>query len=131
MYFDTGHMATTADAAFSPSFKPLTAKKTEKRTSVDDISENVIIDCESVPNGPGNDWYYVQCIGHSADPTNYAVQIAYAFHSADVKWRRKITGVWTSWEPILLQSTTPAIYYSQAEPTAADGKDGDVWDVYK
>lgn len=131
MYFDTGHVATTADAAFTPTFKPLVDKKTEKKLSIDDISENIIIDCESVPNGPGNDWYYVQCIGHSADPVNYGVQIAYAFHSTDVKWRRKITGTWTSWEPFLLQSNTPSLYYSQAEPTAADGKDGDVWDVYK
>lgn len=132
MYFDTGHRATTADATFSPEFKPLTTKKTENyQATLDNISENTLVDCESVPNGPGDDWYYVQCICHSNDPVNYAVQIAYAFHSQDVKWRRKILGAWTSWEPFLLQSTTPAHYYSQAEPTAADGKDGDVWDVYK
>ena len=131
MYFDTGHMATTADAVFSPSFKPLVKKQTEPVLDLNNITENTIIDCTSVSDGPGQDWYYVQHIGHSSDPANYATQIAYAFNTIDVKRRRKVNGQWKPWEPFLFQSNTPAIYYSQAEPTAADGKDGDVWDVYK
>lgn len=34
-------------------------------------------------------------------------------------------------DTILTNSTAPTHHYSTQEPTAADGKDGDVWDVYE
>lgn len=131
MYFDTGLLTTTADAVFTPILKPLTKKPTDAVRDLDDIAENTIVDCTSVTNGPGSEWYYVQHIGHSSNPSLYATQIAYAFNSVDVKRRRKINGVWTPWEPFLLQSNTPAHYYATWEPLPTDGKDGDSWDVYK
>lgn len=34
-------------------------------------------------------------------------------------------------DTILTESTAPTHYYSTNEPTSADGKDGDIWDVYE
>lgn len=130
-YFDTGSIATTAGAAFTPTLISITDKSTKNITnSIDDISENTIIDCNDIVNGPGPGWYFIQHISHSNVPTKWATQIAYAFNSTDVKRRRKVEGIWNPWEPFLTESTTPTQHYSTAAPTAADGKDGDVWDVY-
>ena len=129
-WFDTGHRATTADEAFVPNSAPLTKQPTALVTSIDTIADNTVVDCNDVPNGPGADWYYIETICHSNDPQQYRTQIAYAFHSTDVKRRRMSAGVWSQWEPFLTQSNTPAQYYATWEPLATDGKDGDVWDVY-
>lgn len=130
-YFDTGRTPTTADAKFTPNLISLTDKATKQYTGdLNSITENTIIDCTSLANGPGSDWYFIQHISHSADPANWATQIAYALNSNDVKRRRKNGGVWFEWEPFMTQSNTPTQHYSTAAPTATDGKDGDVWDVY-
>lgn len=129
-YFDIGSRATTADEQFTPKLISITSKSTVLDPDIDNVMENTIVDCTSTQNGPGQDWYYIQHIGHSSDPTNYATQIAYAFNTVDVKRRRKVNGQWQPWEPFLTQSNTPAHYYATWEPLATDGKDGDVWDVY-
>ena len=130
-YFDTGSIATTANAAFMPNLISITDKATKEfGGDLNNITENVLIDCNNLANGPGSDWYFIQHISHSADPANWATQIAYALNSNDVKRRRKNGGVWFEWEPFMTQSNTPTQYYSTVAPTAADGKDGDVWDVY-
>lgn len=130
MYFDTGIMATTADAAFNPNFKPLVKRQAELAHDLNNIVENTIVDCTTVTDGPGADWYFVQHISHSSDAAGYATQIAYAFNSEDVKRRRKVNGAWQPWESLLTQSATPAHYYATWEPLPTDGKDGDSWDVY-
>ena len=130
-YFDTGSIATTANTAFTPKLISLTDKSTKNHTgNLNDITENMTIDCSGVTNAPGTGWYFIQHIAQSTDPTNKATQIAYALNSVDVKRRRKSSGTWTAWEPFMTQSNTPTQYYSTSAPTAADGKDGDVWDVY-
>lgn len=130
-YFDTGNIATTANVAFTPNLISITDKATKEfGGNLNDIAENVLIDCNNLVNGPGSDWYFIQHISHSADPTNWATQIAYALNSNDVKRRRKNGGAWTPWEPFMTQSNTPTQHYSTAAPIASDGKDGDVWDVY-
>ena len=130
-YFETGKIATTANAAFNPTFISLTDKSTKNFTgNLNNITDNTVIDCSGVTNSPGTGWYFVQHIAQSTDPANNATQIAYALNSADVKRRRKSNGTWTSWEPFLTQSNTPTQHYSTSAPTASDGKDGDVWDVY-
>lgn len=130
-YFDTGSIATVANAEFTPTLISLTDKSTKEFTgNLNSISENTIIDCTGLANGPGEGWYFIQHISHSADPINWATQIAYALNSNDVKRRRKNGGVWFDWEPFMTASNTPTQYYSTVAPTAADGKDGDVWDVY-
>lgn len=130
LWFDTGHHATTKDEQFVPNTAPLAKQPTAHVTSIDDIAENTLVDCTNVVNAPGNDWYYIQVIAHSSDPHKYRTQIAYAFHNTDVKRRRMSDGVWSPWEPFLTQSNTPAHHYATWEPSATDGKDGDVWDVY-
>lgn len=130
-YFDTGRTPTTADAKFTPNLISLTDKSTKEFAGdLNGITENSLIDCTGLANGPGEGWYFIQHISHSADPVNWATQIAYALNSNDVKRRRKNGGVWFDWEPFMTQSNTPTQYYSTVAPTAADGKDGDVWDVY-
>lgn len=130
-YFDTGSIATTAGAAFSPNLISITDKATKQFTgNLDSITENTLIDGNGLTNGPGDDWYFIQHIAHSANPVEWATQIAYAFHTSDVKRRSKRGGTWTPWEPFMTQSNTPTQHYSTAAPTASDGKDGDVWDVY-
>ena len=130
-YFDTGIVATTAGAAFTPNMISITDKATKEfGGNLNDISENVLIDCNNLANGPGSDWYFIQHIAHSADPANWATQIAYAFNSNDVKRRRKNGGAWTAWEPFLTPSNTPTQHYATYAPSASDGKEGDVWDVY-
>ena len=130
-YFDTGRIATTANTAFNPTFISLTDKATKVfGGDLNGIVENSLFDCTDLANGPGEGWYFIQHISHSADPVNWATQIAYSFHTSDVKRRLKRNGVWTQWEPFVTQSNTPTQYYSTSAPTAADGKDGDVWDVY-
>ena len=130
-YFDTGSIATTANAAFAPNLISITDKATKQFTgNLNNITENTVIDCTNLENGPGPDWYFIQHISHSADPVNWATQIAYALNSNDVKRRRKNGGVWFDWEPFLTYNNTPTQHYSPYAPTASDGKDGDVWDVY-
>ena len=130
-YFDTGSIATTGNAAFAPNLISITDKSTKEFTGdLNSITENTIIDCTGLANGPGDGWYFIQHISHSADPVNWATQIAYALNSNDVKRRRKNGGVWFNWDPFMTQSNTPTQYYSTAAPTATDGKGGDVWDVY-
>lgn len=130
-YFDTGSIATTGGAAFTPNLVSITDKTTKEfGGNLNDISENVLIDCNNLANGPGSDWYFIQHISHSADPVNWATQIAYALNSNDVKRRRKNGGAWTAWEPFLTPTNAHTLFYSTAAPTAADGKNGDVWDVY-
>lgn len=130
-YFDTGRIATTANAAFNPTFISITDKATKNYTSnLNNIAENMTVDCSGVTNAPGTGWYFIQHIAQSTDPANNATQIAYALNSADVKRRRKSGGTWSAWEPFLTQSNAPTQHYSTSAPTAADGKDGDVWDVY-
>ena len=130
-YFDTGSIATTAGAAFTPNLVSITDKATKQYTGdLNNIRENTIVDGTSMANAPGTDWYYVQNISHSKDASYYATQIAYAFFTPDVYRRRMSKGVWTAWEPFLTPSNTPTQHYSTAAPTATDGKDGDVWDVY-
>ena len=130
-YFDTGRIATTANTAFNPTFVSLTDKATKNYTgNLNDITANMTIDCSGVTNAPGDGWYFVQHIAQSTDPSNNATQIAYALNSTDVKRRRKSGGTWSAWEPFLTASNTPTQYYSTVAPTASDGKDGDVWDVY-
>lgn len=130
-YFDTGKIATTQDAEFSPTLISITDKATKAFTgNLNNITENTIVDGNGLTNGPGADWYYIQHIAHSANPVEWATQIAYAFHTTDVKRRSKQGGVWSAWEPFMTASNTPTQHYSTVAPTAADGKDGDVWDVY-
>lgn len=130
-YFDTGSIATTAGAAFTPNLISITDKATKSFTKGDlnSITENSIVDGETMLNAPSGTFYYVQHITHSLSH-RYATQIAYAFFSPDVYRRYQSQGVWSEWEPFLTQSNTPTQHYSTAAPTAADGKDGDVWDVY-
>ena len=130
-YFDTGSIATTADATFTPTLISITDKSTKQFTGdLNDITENIVVDCTAVANGPGAEWYFVQHFSHSNNPVATATQIAYAFFTADVKRRRKVNGTWSEWEPFMTPSNTPIQYYSNVAPTAADGKDGDAWDVY-
>ena len=130
-YFDTGNVATTANAAFTPTLISITDKATKNYTgNLNNISENMTVDCTGVTNAPGTGWYFIQHISQSTDPTKNATQIAYALNSADVKRRSKRNGTWSAWEPFLTQSSTTTHHYSTAAPTASDGKDGDVWDVY-
>lgn len=130
-YFDTGSVATTANATFTPTFISITDKSTKSFTgNLNDIAENTIVDGNGLTNGPGADWYYIQHIAHSANSVEWATQIAYAFNTTDVKRRSKQGGVWSAWEPFMTQSNTPTQHYSTVAPTSSDGKDGDVWDVY-
>ena len=130
-HFDTGNVATTASAEFAPVLISITDKSTKNYTGdIDNITENMVIDFSGVANSPGTGWYFIQHISQSTDPVNNATQIAYALNSADVKRRRKSGGTWSAWESFLTESNTPTQYYSTVAPTAADGKDGDVWDVY-
>ena len=130
-YFDTGNIPTVKDAEFTPTLISLTDKSTKQYTGdLNNIRENTLIDGNSMANAPGTDWYYVQHIAHSKDASYYATQIAYAFLTNDVYRRRMVQGTWTAWEPFMTASNTPTQHYSTAAPTAADGKDGDVWDVY-
>lgn len=130
-YFDTGNIATTADAEFSPTLISITDKATKHfYGDLNDLTENTFIDGSNMTNAPGTDWYYVQHFAHSANPAGYGMQIAYAFYSPDIHLRYKTYGEWSNWETIMTPSNTPVQYYSTAAPTAADGKDGDVWDVY-
>ena len=130
-YFDTGSIATTAGVAFTPTLISITDKSTKEFSgNLNDISENVLIDCNNLANGPGSDWYFIQHISHSADPANWATQIAYALNSNDVKRRRKNGGVWTAWESFLTPSNAHTLFYSTEAPSASYGKNGDVWDVY-
>ena len=129
-YFDTGNISTTAGAVFTPTFISMTDKRTQNFTgNLNDIAENMVIDCYNVANSPGSGWYYIQHISHSLDPANNATQIAYGLNNADVFRRRKSAKVWSAWEPFMTASNTPTQHYSTVAPTAADGKDGDVWDV--
>ena len=130
-YFDTGSIATTANAAFTPTFISITDKATKRFTGdLNDITENTIVDGLNVANAPGENWYFVQHIANSQSSSLYGTQIAYALHSTDVQRRRKVNGAWTPWEPFMTASNTPTQHYSTSAPTASDGKDGDVWDVY-
>ena len=130
-YFDTGSINTTADAVFVPTLISITDKSTKNYTgNLNNIAENTVIDCSGLENGPGDGWYFIQHFSHSLNAETTATQIAYAFNSADVKRRRKASGTWSAWEPFMTQSNTPTQYYSTVAPTVADGKDGDVWDVY-
>lgn len=130
-YFDTGNISTTAGAVFAPTFISITDKTTKTfHGDLDSITENGITDGVAMINGTENSWYYIQHIGHSLDGNANATQIAYSFFSNDVLRRRKTAGVWSAWEPFLTQSNTPTQHYSTVAPTASDGKDGDVWDVY-
>ena len=130
-YFDTGSIATTAGAAFAPNLVSITDKATKEfGGNLNDISDNVLIDCNNLANGPGSDWYFIQHISHSADPVNWATQIAYALNSNDVKRRRKNGGAWTAWEPFLTPTNAHTLFYSTVAPSDSYGKNGDVWDVY-
>ena len=129
-YFDTGLIATTANAQFNPNLISITDKATKNYTgNLNNITENTIVDGNAMENAPTADWYFVQHIAHSGG-TTYATQIAYSFFSPDVYRRRKSQGGWSTWEPFLTPSNTPTQHYSTVAPTASDGKDGDVWDVY-
>ena len=130
-YFDTGSIATTAGAAFTPNLVSITDKATKLHSGNDlnNITDNALIDGNTMANAPDSDWFYVQHFTHSQNKS-HATQIAYAFFTSDVYRRRKDKGVWTPWEPFLTPSNTPTQHYSTAAPTASDGKDGDVWDVY-
>lgn len=130
-YFDTGNVATTENAEFTPTLISIHEKTAKLFTGdLNNVTENSIIDGTDLVNGPGSGWYYIQHITHSSNPTKWATQIAYAFNSTDVKRRTMRSGVWQEWEPFMTASNTPTQYYSTAAPTASDGKDGDVWDVY-
>ena len=130
-YFDTGNIATTADAEFVPTLISITDKNTKYYGGdLNNLTENAVVDGSNMANAPDDNWYYVQHLAHSQNPGAYATQIAYAFHSTTVHRRRKSEGVWSAWEPFMTPSNTPVQYYSTSHPTAADGKDGDVWDVY-
>ena len=129
-YFDTGSISTTAGAAFTPNLISITDKATKNYTgNLNNITENTIVDGNAMANAPTADWYFVQHIAHSGG-TTYATQIAYSFFGPDVYRRRKSQGGWSTWDPFLTPSNTPTQHYSTAAPTASDGKDGDVWDVY-
>lgn len=131
LYFDTGNAATSANAAFTPTLIPIRNKTATLFTGdLNNVTDNAIIDGTDLVNGPGSGWYYIQHITHSSNPTKWATQIAYAFNSTDVKRRTMRSGVWEEWEPFMTASNTPTQHYSTSAPTAADGKDGDVWDVY-
>lgn len=130
-YFDTGRVAARAHEAFTPTLIPLHNKTATLFTGdLNTITDNALVDGTDLVNGPGSGWYYIQHITHSSNPTKWATQIAYAFNSTDVKRRTMRSGVWQEWEPFMTQSNTPTQHYSTVAPTASDGKDGDVWDVY-
>lgn len=130
-YFDTGSISTTDGVAFTPTLISITDKATKQYTGdLNNIRENTLVDGTAMANAPGTGWYFVQHISHSNDASYYATQIAYAFLSTDVYRRRMVQGVWTAWEPFMTPSNTPTQHYSTVAPTASDGKDGDVWDVY-
>ena len=130
-YFDTGSIATVANAEFTPNLVSITDKATKLHSGNDlnNITDNALIDGNTMANAPDSDWFYVQHFTHSQNKS-HATQIAYAFFTSDVYRRRKDKGVWTPWEPFMTQSNTPTQHYSTVAPTASDGNDGDVWDVY-
>jgi hypothetical protein len=131
-YFDTGSKATTADEQFTPTLISLTDKSTQVRTQgdMDRLTDNGIYNVSEMVNAPTSGWCWVQVINHSSDPINWITQIAHDFNNNNSYRRTKTNGAWSAWELFLTQSNTPAQYYSTQAPSASDGKDGDVWDVY-
>lgn len=131
-YFDTGNSQTVANQEFTPTLISMTDKRTELFTGdLNNVTENMVIDGQDVANAPGTGWYYIVHISHSNDPVKWSMQLAFSFHNPDIRYRIKRGGEWSGWNAVLLDSTTPTHYYSTVAPTAADGKDGDVWDVYE
>ena len=130
-YFDTGSIATVANAEFTPTLISLTDKSTKQFTGdLNNITENMVIDCTGLANAPGTGWFFIQHFAASADPTKWATQLAYSFSNLEVRHRIKINGEWSGWDRLLSQSSHHTMFYSTAQPTASDGKNGDVWDVY-
>lgn len=112
-YFDTGPIATTKDAAFTPNFVRLAtgADSLQKTQITNDsgltinisnrdlnmLTQNGFYSGENLANAPSTGvgiWYYVLVIGMN---TSYSRQIAFDTFTYRMYTRAMVNGSWTSW----------------------------------
>jgi hypothetical protein len=130
-YFDTGSRATYENDQFAPTLISMTDKSTKDISGdMNNVTENGIYNGATMTNAPSEGWYWVEVMNHSINPKLWITQIAHDFYSTHSYRRVCTNGTWSGWDMFLTQSHTPAQYYSTQAPSASDGKDGDVWDVY-
>ncbi|CAH1216157.1 pyocin knob domain-containing protein [Paenibacillus sp. JJ-223] len=137
--FDTGPVATTAGAAFTPALHRIanTGDPWQKVAVTSDsgfaldISNANLNDPRKtgwymgsqVVNAPSADWHYFEIIRHN---DLWEVQNAYNFNRTTYQQRLKQNGVWTPWSPDLFTSVSngkasiAAAITGKGVPTAAD-----------
>lgn len=104
LYFDTGNIASTAGAVFSPDYRKLDTRLSNIKQGVDmnTITDTGFYNGAGMANAPGTGWYYFIVINHSYDPSQYAMQMAWSFEeTGGVFFRVMSVGVWTPWQKIL------------------------------
>lgn len=110
LWFDTGNVATTADAQFYPALRPLQAGQTAviHNGDMNDLTDTGFFNGSQMANAPTQGWFYLICIGHSYDPTTYRMQIAIPFEGTGVYYR-VCSGVWYEWQHFVTSNSGGSI----------------------
>lgn len=134
MWFDTGSIATTKDAAFTPGVQPLKPSTAELFTGdMNSLTKTGWYNGNAMANAPGAGWYYVEVMSHTHDRTKYAVQIAYNFEGT-AAYLRTLNGTWSAWKQFLFSTggTVAALDVSgNAAPLRLIGTDHIYLPIYK
>ncbi len=146
-WFDTGMVPTTENTEFTPNFISLDNPDAKIITgqNLNDITTNGRYAGERLGNSPdgATDWWYIDVIRLPNTGVDYALQVAWKVNDVGMRFRNRIAGTWHGWRDLITDAggnitgelrlngqRIPTQYLSTAAPTASDGQDGDVWDVY-
>lgn len=101
-WFDTGMIATTADAEFTPTIKSLTNPDAELITgqNLNSLTKNGHYCGSGLTNAPfsSSDWWYVFVQNLTDNSANYVTQMAVAVNQQATYVRTRRAGTWGDWE---------------------------------
>lgn len=102
LYFDTGSIATTKDAAFSPEYRKLDTRLSNMAPAdLNTLTDDGFYNGSAMTNAPGTGWFYILVINHSYDKSTYCMQMAWSFEETGGVFYRVKSGDWKPWQKIL------------------------------
>lgn len=76
--------------------------KNVSSTDLNNLKKTGFYDGDNMINAPGGstDWFYIEVIEHTLNPTDWVTQIAWDFNGGAMWFRNLVNGVWGVWNKI-------------------------------
>lgn len=114
-WFDTGMVATVADAEFTPEFRSLTNPDALLVSGQDlnNLTQNGTYCGNGMTNTPfaSSDWFWVFCTNLTNNSVNYVTQTAVAVNQEAIYTRTRRNGTWGAWARVATISSDGSSAY--------------------